>query len=184
ARSEVMGDGLQNADFRIKYFENTLTETNADLNWQAMYRVITFANLIIKYVPDISFNSDAEKNDILAQAYAMRAYMYFLLAKTWGDVPIVTEPTEGYDAETTFRERRPASEVFQLIKDDINQAIGLFPNNDFDENRSLWSKPAVNVLKGDVFLWTGKVMNGGQSDFATALTALNEAENSQVRLLD
>jgi len=184
ARSEVMGDGLQNADYRIKYFENTLTETNADLHWQSMYRVISFANLIIKYVPDIPFNVDSDKNDILAQAYTMRAYMYFLLAKTWGDVPLITEPTEGFDAETTFQERRPVSEVFQLIKSDIDQANGLFSSNEFNENRSLWSKPALNVLKGDVYLWTGKVLGGGQSDFTTALNALNEAENSQVSLLD
>lgn len=184
ARSEVMGDGLQNADYRIKYFENTLTETNADLHWQSMYRVVSFANLIIKYVPDIPFNSEADKNDVLAQAYAMRAYMYFLMAKTWGDVPLITEPTEGFDAETTFQERRPVAEVFQLIKSDIDQANGLFSSNEFNENRSLWSKPALNVLKGDVYLWTGKVLDGGQSDFTTALNALNEAENSQVTLLD
>ena len=65
-----------------------------------MYTVIHDANLIIKYVPEIEFNSEAEKNDVLAQAHAMRAYAYFVMGRTWGGVPMVTDPTEGYDPGT------------------------------------------------------------------------------------
>ena len=32
----------------------------------------------------------------------MRAFVYFVMAKTWGELPIITDPIEGYDAETTF----------------------------------------------------------------------------------
>src|SRR5690606_41995174 len=65
ARSEVMGHGIQNADFRIKYFENTLSEIDADLSWQQLYRIVNYANLIIKYVPQIDFNDEAEKDGII-----------------------------------------------------------------------------------------------------------------------
>lgn len=88
----------------------------------------------------------------------MRAFMYFILAKTWGGVPLITTPVEGFDAETTFQERAAVSSVFELIKADLEKAIDLFPNNEFGNGRSMWSKPAVNTLKGDVYLWTGKTM--------------------------
>lgn len=184
ARSEVMGHGIQNADFRIKYFENTLSETDADLHWRQMYRIVNYANLIIKFVPEIEFSDEDAKNNIIAQAYAMRAYIYFVMAKTWGDLPLVTEPVEGYDAETTFKERTPVSQIFDIIKSDIDQALGLFTNNDYNSNRSIWSKPATNMLKAEVYLWTGKTMGGGESDISAALAALTEAENSDVALLD
>ncbi|MDN3687064.1 RagB/SusD family nutrient uptake outer membrane protein [Cyclobacterium jeungdonense] len=184
ARSEVMSFGLQNADFRIKYFENDMNEGNADLDWLQAYRIINYANLVIRNVPDISFPDEDKKNDLLAQAYSMRAFLYFVLAKTWGDVPLVTEPVEGYDAQTTFQERVAVSAVFDLIKSDLNEAINLFPNNEFPAGRAMWSKPAANTLKGDVYLWTGKTMGGGEADITTALSALNEAKSANLGLLD
>ncbi|MEX2511861.1 MAG: RagB/SusD family nutrient uptake outer membrane protein [Cyclobacteriaceae bacterium] len=184
ARSEVMGHGIQNADFRQKYFENDMNESNADLDWLQAYRVINYANLVIKNVPDISFPSEDKKNELLAQAYSMRAFIYFVLAKTWGDVPLVTEPVEGYDAQTTFQERVAVSAVFDLIKSDLDEAINMFPNNEFPAGRAMWSRPAANTLKGDVYLWTGKTMGGGEADFTTALSALNEAKSANLSLLD
>lgn len=184
ARSEVMGHGIQNASFRIKYFENTLSETDADLTWQQMYRIVNYANLIIKYVPEIDFADEDRKNAIIAQAYSMRAYIYFVMARTWGDIPLVEEPTEGYDAETTFRPRSAVEEVFQLIKTDIDRAEGLFSDNSFNANRSIWSRPALNMLKAEVYLWTGKTMGGGNADLTTALDALQAAEQADVALLD
>lgn len=184
ARSELMGHGLQNASFRIKYFENTLTESNADLHWRQMFRIVDYANLVIKYVPDIEFANEGDKNKIVAQGYAMRAYIYFVMAKTWGDLPLVTEPIEGYDSETTFKERTAVAQIFEFIKSDIDQANNLFADNSYNTNRSIWSKPALNMLKAEVYLWTGKRMGGGDSDINIALTALNDAANSDVELLD
>lgn len=183
-RSEIMGHGLQNAAHRLKYFENSLDANNADLDWQLPYRVVNYANLVISNVPNIDFPDESAKNDIIAQAYAMRAYMYFTMAKTWGDLPLITEPIEGFDAETTFRERAPVSDIFELIKSDIDQALALFPDNEFPAGRSTWSKPAVNTLKGDVYLWTGKTMDGGAADITTALNSLEETQNADVLLLE
>ncbi|WP_235114425.1 RagB/SusD family nutrient uptake outer membrane protein [Cyclobacterium qasimii] len=184
ARSEIMGEGVQNADYRRKYFENDMNEGNADLDWLQTYKVINYANLVIKNVPNISFPSEENKNDLLAQAYSMRAFVYFVLAKTWGDVPLITDPVEGYDAETTFQERAAVATVFELIKDDLDMAISLFPSNEFENGRSMWSKPAANTLKGDVYLWTGKTMGGGDADITIALSALNEANTADLSLLD
>lgn len=184
ARSEIMSEGLQNADYRRKYFENDMNESNADLDWLQSYKVINYANLVITNVPNITFPNEDSKNDLLAQAYSMRAFMYFVLAKTWGGVPLITTPVEGFDAETTFQERAAVSSVFELIKADLEKAIELFPNNGFDNGRSMWSKPAVNTLKGDVYLWTGKTMGGGDTDITTALSALTEARTADLELLD
>lgn len=184
ARSEQLGYGLQAAQELERYFDNTLDQNFAGPDWKGLYTVIHSANLLLKYVPDITFSSEENKNDILAQAYAMRAYAYFIMARTWGAVPLVTEPTEGFDAETTFKERTEVEQVFELIKSDIEESLRLFPDNDFTEGRSIWSKPAVNALKGNVYLWTAKRQNGGESDFTTALSALQEINTADVGLLD
>lgn len=51
SRSEIMSEGLQNADYRRKYFENDMNESNADLDWLQSYKVINYANLVIKMFP-------------------------------------------------------------------------------------------------------------------------------------
>ncbi len=184
SRSEVMGFGLQNADFRIKYFQNTLSENNADRDWLVMYRIINFANLVIEFVPEIPFANESEKNDIIAQAYTMRAYVYFILAKTWGSVPLVSKPVEGFDAETTFVPRSSVDEVFQFIKSDLDQAASTFANDGFANGRSVWSKPALNALIAEIYLWTGKVMGGGDADIQRALQAIEQVESADVALLE
>jgi len=184
-RSEIW---VQNFGFdpsiNFYVFTNNLSRVNPGPNWAGMYTAVHDANLIIKYVPGISFTQEADKNQILAQAYAMRAFLYFTMTKTWGDLIIVDQPTEGFDPNTIYKERSPQSEVFAFIKRDIEQALSLFPNNSFPAGRNKWSKPALNALKADVYLWTAKRMGGGASDLNTALQAISEIENSDVRLLD
>lgn len=167
----------------IPIFENFIDPVNSGPDWMGMYTVLHEANLILKYVPDIQFNSENEKKEILAQAHATRAFVYFILAKTWGDVPLVFEPTEAFDAESTYKQRTSTIEIFNFIRSELDQAIGLFPNNEFPRGRNLWSKPATQVLKADVLLWSAKRLNGGNADLNEALNSLIEAENSDVGLL-
>ena len=163
-------------------YRNTLNASSPLPTWLGLYTVIHDANLILKYAPDINFASEANKNNILAQAYTMRAFCYFIMVRTWGGVPLVDSPTEGY-SESSQRERATVEQIFSFIKKDLDAAIALFPNNNFPAGRFAWSKPAANAVKADVYLWTGKRMNGGNSDFTTALNALNEIETSDVSLL-
>lgn len=183
ARSEILtlGDGGQ-AGYDIYYF-NTLHAGNAGPGWQQFYTMINSANLLLKYVPAIEFKDEAKKNNVLAQAYTMRAFAYFVMTRTWGDLAIRTEPIESSSAEVTQKERSPQAAVFSLIKEDLDKALQLYPNNNFPSGRYLWSKPGANALKADVYLWTGKRLNGGAGDFQTALTALNEVQTADVTLL-
>jgi len=184
ARSDIWIQNFgMDASNTLYAFLNSLSRSNPGPGWTGMYSTLHSANLILKYVPGISFSSEARKNSVLAQAYTMRAFLYFIMTRTWGDLAIVTEPTEGYDPGTIFKERSSQADVFALIKDDIDKALQLFPDNSYPSGRNIWSKPAANALKGDVYLWTAKRMNGGNTDFTTALNALNEVETSDVTLL-
>lgn len=184
ARSQNLKQSVGNDFNNLRLYNNTLDPTVAGPDWSSVYRVVNDANLILKYLPNISFKTDAIRNKSLAEAYAMRAYCYFIMAKTWGDVPLVIDPTEGYNPDVIYRERTPVTEIFGQIKSDIAQALLLFPDNGFLAGRNRWSKPALNALKGDVFLWTAKKMNGGNSDLTEALNALNDVDAADVQLLD
>ncbi|MFN3379523.1 MAG: RagB/SusD family nutrient uptake outer membrane protein, partial [Runella zeae] len=92
-------------------------------------------------------------------------------------------PTVQFDPASIQKERSSVADVFKLIKDDIDKGIALFPDNTFPTGRNVWSKPALNALKGDVYLWTAKKLGGGNADLTKALEALNQVKTSDVTLL-
>ena len=176
ARSEVMTLGVAGGSGFNLYYDNNLSQASAGPSWTGYYSIINASNLVLKYVPDIPFQSAATKNNILAQAYTMRAYAYFIMVRTWGDLIIRTEPMEAYDPVNVQKERSPKEEIFALIKSDLDKALQLFSDNTMPTGRFKWSKPAANAIKAEVYLWTGKRLNGGSGDFTTALTAINEVQ--------
>ena len=70
---------------------------NRLFKWNAFYRTINNCNTIIKFSGDV-LNSDAsytqeQLDHDQAEAYALRALMYFYLYRTFGDVPLNLKAT-------------------------------------------------------------------------------------------
>ncbi|MEO5996461.1 MAG: RagB/SusD family nutrient uptake outer membrane protein [Chitinophagaceae bacterium] len=183
-RSQTTGNGVAgNNQYELEMYYNTLNSGSALPTWQGLYAVVHDANLLLKFVPEIPFISEQNKNNVLAQAHTMRAYCYFVMVKTWGDVVLIDEPMLGFDPIKVQRPRTPKAAVLAFIKKDLEEALALYPNNNYSTGRYIFSKPAANVLKGDVYLWTGKREGGGNADVTTALTALTEITKTDVTLL-
>ncbi len=173
ARSAEITNGVQSPLNYAYYYNNDLSPQNIDVNWGGLYKVINSANLILKYIPTIKFSPTSlnDKKSYLAQAYSMRALAYFIMARSWGGVPIVTTPTENTNQAEYIVPRNTIEETFAFIKEDIEMAIANFP--DATNNKSQLSLAAAYSLKADVNLWTAKQQGGGATDLATALAAIN-----------
>ena len=79
--------------------------------WKSCYKSINVANAVIKYVDGVEMDNQAQYK---AEARFFRALNYFYLVKMFGDVPMVTEPTE--DATLVeYPTRTAASEVFNTV---------------------------------------------------------------------
>jgi len=184
ARSGDMSSALAGSLGYDIYYNNTLNSSNPGPNWYGLYRLVNDANLILKYTPGIVFTSANDKNAALAQAFTMRAYAYFVMAKTWGGVPLRLDPTEAYDPKTIQKARTPVADIFSQVKSDLRRALECFPDNSYPAGRNRWSRPAANALKASVYLWTAKLMNGGSVDLDTALVAVDSVTTSDLALLD
>ena len=66
------------------------TSSSIERWWATLYQGINRSLLVIKGIPGINMN-DELKNRYLAEARFLRAYFYFTLVRTWGDVPLVDE---------------------------------------------------------------------------------------------
>jgi hypothetical protein len=173
ARSAEIKGGNQSAGNFAFYYNNSLTPQNIDVDWAGLYTVINQANLVLKYVPTITFSPETvkEQKRYIAQAYSMRAFAYFIMARSWGGVPIVKTPTENTNQNEYIVPRNSLAETFAFIKSDIEAAITNYP--DAANNKAQLSLGSTLALKADVNLWTAKQLGGGNTDLTTALTAIN-----------
>ncbi|MDN5213249.1 RagB/SusD family nutrient uptake outer membrane protein [Fulvivirgaceae bacterium BMA12] len=112
------------ADAAREFEEFTLNSETGVLaqTWRDVYQGINNANLVITKIPNSNSLNDAFKDDILSQAYFLRGVYYFDLVRLFGEVPVITEPTEG--ASNRDLERNPVSEVYDLILSDLKYAAG------------------------------------------------------------
>lgn len=158
---------------------HALLETNAP-SYRDSYYIIHNVNLLFSRIEKLNFTNEAERKQIKAEAYAIRAYAYYHMLKIWGGVPIVTEPTLS-DAVIN-KARSSKEEVMQVVLADIESALGLFTKEGY-VNKHYFSKPAVLALKADVLMWKAKVHGGGATDLNTAIECINAVEASGVSLL-
>lgn len=177
-RSEMWSQG-RNARFTPGW-SHTMTAGNT-MQWTAYYGTIGHINLLLEKIESFDFTNSGEKNRIIAEAHAMRAAMYFFLARVWGDVPLALEPVE--DQNAPLLARTPVEEIFLQINSDIEQALNTFPQDGYT-SRYRWTRPGVYALLADVKMWSATVLNGGEPDFNAAIEAITQVENSDVFLLN
>ena len=184
-RSELWADGLftesVDAGLQNLYRHNISTLNVPFTDWGGFYNLIYNINNIIKVFPQTPVANDV-KTRVLAEMHGMRAYVYYTMLRTWGPIPLNTEPIETItNATDTYKPRSSQDSVMALIKADIEKSLELFgaANTLPSGKRVIWSRIATQVLKGDVYLWSGTHMGGGNADFTKAKTALTEIRNLQ-----
>lgn len=88
-RNGMWGEGLASQSERDNTYLNKLSSSHSYSNWADLYTTINDCNLILKYTPKITFVNEANKNKVLANAYFVRAFCYYWIARIWGDAPLL-----------------------------------------------------------------------------------------------
>ena len=190
-RSEIWTDGLftesLDGGYQQMYDQNISALSVPYSNWGNFYSLIYQINNAIEYFTATTALSGPTKNQYLAEMYGIRAYIYYTMAKTWGSVPLImkTLPVISSTAQT-YAARTPVDSVFMQIKSDIDQSLNLFNGNySFSAGKRVyWNGVASLVLKADVYLWTGTLLGGGNTDITTAQSTLQQVESMQGSTLD
>lgn len=176
-RSDIWGGNTIESPSGIDLIENNISTSIVHFgNWANFYGLLHYINDFIQSAPDVDFQNEEEKNHMLGQVYGIRAQIYYTMVKAWGDVPISTEPLLEVDLEKLKKPRSAKEEVMELIKSDITQSLEYFGNDNslWQGKNVYWSRGATLALKGDVHLWSGKVLGGGNADFNEAKSALSQ----------
>lgn len=172
--STFTGEATQGVE---RLWNNNLDMDNSGVsNFGGFYSNINQINLLISKLNTINTVSEANKNYYLGIAYGMRAFYYFQMYRSWGNVIIQTEPTATIDISNLAKKAAVEGDVMKLIKDDIDKSVASFGTNyTFRNQKGFWSKAATLMLKAEVNLWTS-YRGGGTADATTAKTALTDIQ--------
>lgn len=189
-RSDIWVDGLftESVDGTLQnLYRHNISNLNVPFtNWASFYNLIYNFNNVLNILPQTTL-PDGEKDRMRAEIFGLRAYLYYTMLRTWGAVPLNTEPVETINnAAETYKHRTSADSIMTQVKADIEQSLQLFgsTNTLSTSKRVYWNRIASLILKGDVFIWSGTHMGGGNADFTTAKNALQEVRNLQGATLD
>tara|TARA_R110002051_G_scaffold274975_1_gene335657 strand:+ start:5009 stop:6475 length:1467 start_codon:yes stop_codon:yes gene_type:complete len=184
-RSDIWGGRTYESASNTNLIESNFTEATAPFGgWAGLYTRIHRINDFLINAPEVDFISEGDKNQLIAQAYGLRAFYYYTLLKTWGEVPIIVEPLGTIDPSDLTKPRSSQEDVMSLIKSDIEASLNSFGGDDsfWEGSRNFWSKAATLALKGDVYIWSGNLLGGGASDFNEAKAALEQIPSLGVSL--
>lgn len=160
-------------------FENhTLLSDNTIVEaiWGDHYVVLNRVNNVLHKLPEISDMTAAEKENVAAQLYFIRALAHFNLVRLFGPVPIKTEPTLDLSSNLNVA-RNTVEDVYTSIHSDLSLAEGKLSgsNSYFATNGAVLALQALVALYNNDYE-TAKtkssevIVNGGYSletDFAS-----------------
>ena len=157
--------------YNIKGFYDRTTWRSYDL-WYAYYNWIANANYIIAAEESMGGTSE-EINYAIGQAYAIRAYSYFMLSQWFARtlkghetepcVPLYTEPTS---PKTTGQPRATNQQVYDQIDSDIKKAVELLKDTEQKNTAHMGYAVALGIQSRIALV---------ENDWQTAKTAAKAA---------
>lgn len=139
--------------------------TTATFNWRSYYQVIYEANYLIESRDKITEGTKEEIDQLVGEAYMLRAYMYFLLVNLYGEpytaladpyaskaVPLKLD-TDPYNVLS----RNTVGEIYDQIISDMNSAEAYLNVEQWDTGYNYrFSTISVDALRSRVYLYMGR----------------------------
>lgn len=156
----ALGTGANSSEDKIKSLD--IQPDNSICKWNGFYEVIGCANSVIKYGPqvlerDATFSRELEAA-YSAEATVLRSLAYFWLVRTFGEVPLVTEPYVD-DEEPFLHEKATEREILDRLIADLKTVIphckpgyGSTPSDNW-EDKGRVTRWAAYALLADICLW-------------------------------
>jgi len=138
--------------------------------WNNHYTMINLANNAVATADSLKLSDEASLRNV-GEACFFRAYAYFELVKTYGDVPLInfkiTNPTQ------SIQPKSPAAAIYAFIDSNLQVASALLPlkSSEYGEGYTgRLTKGAANTLWAQTYLF--------RNDWANVVARCNEVISS------
>lgn len=169
---DMLSDNLNETSESLGNYQTLSTwryaedEANIGATWQAAYRIISQANLLLRNIDKFAASESGAVNRIKAQALAIRAMVHFDVLRYWAEEFGRTSGKPGVPYITTFDyEQKPSrgtiKETYDHIETDLQQARALM-NSGLDKTINATGKAyidiqGVNAIMARVFLYSNQL---------------------------
>lgn len=153
-----------------------LLPTYGQFDWTPAYKAINYCNKVLAHGPEVIKNDEAfsenEWKPIRAEVITLRAFCHFVLVRTFGEIPYVTEDfnNDSQDLKTAQSTQLQVLDNIiadlESIKDDAMTDYG----NNVD-NKGRVTRKAVHALLADVYLWRASYKTGNNQPFTNRTNA-------------
>jgi len=180
--ADLLYPAAGNSD-RTTLYLGTYTSTNGEISnwWISSYKMIKGANDVIAHVPGINMDTTS-RNNIVGNAYFLRAMAYFDLVRSFGDVPLLTAPIVSTTDTTIYASRTASAKVYQQIISDLQYAeIHCLPENKISSsNKGMVSSGAASAMLARVYLTRASTTFADPADNQNALVECNKIISSNI----
>ncbi len=158
----------------LKMFRANAENSILESRWSEPYVGVYWASLVIENVPGIDMDSDL-RDRIVGEAKFLRAYFYFQLVKTFGGVPLFTEPI---DPGEYCQSRASIDECWTQIENDLIDASALLIEKSEYSAGDLGraTKGAANSLLAKAYIYHGKFSEAEQAAYTVIISGEYDLE--------
>ncbi|MFY7827307.1 MAG: RagB/SusD family nutrient uptake outer membrane protein [Flectobacillus sp.] len=174
-RADMVSSSFRITNNELEILNSNILPTNPLTDWRDFYRIINYCNTVIAFAPSVlekdkTYTQEALKAHV-AEAKAIRAWMYFYIARLYGDAPLKLSATSS-DDEIVPIAKSPQKDILAQIEKDLLEAETDAPSTygTREKDHGRVTKYMINTLQADVYLWMEKPNE--------ALAATNKVINS------
>ncbi|HZK92889.1 MAG TPA: RagB/SusD family nutrient uptake outer membrane protein [Prolixibacteraceae bacterium] len=156
----------------------TSEQTHVGDLWNLHYTGVLLANRVIQRLQDESFPlaSTENRQTLIAETRALRAFHYWQIVDNWGNAPLVTEPTNDLPANASKKD------IYDFIVSELTDCMGNLPEKKDASNYGRFTIWAAKALLANVYL--NAVVYSGTAQWEECITQCNDILNSGVYQLD
>jgi SusD family. len=159
-----------------QYHPTDFNGTNANIKvyWERFYAAVNYCNTALKYVITANI-SESDRKAREGEVRFLRAFYYWHIVETWGNVHFSDEATAGVE-ETAYR--TPVEKFYEQMMTDLDIAIA---NLTGSVNDGRVTKAAAEAFKARVLLTRASASyinsSGKENDYAEAATLAKKVIN-------
>lgn len=164
--------------YNQKYFTRRQYDPSSSVNnftvpFDEQYKKIRAVNLGIERIGNSEVVEEPTKNQLMAECYFFRAWIYFELEQYWGSVPYLEETLTVMDE--TMIPRCTRQELFDYILKDLDTAADYFTKTTNTPQLGMITPDAVQTFKSRVALYAACAAEASEKGLYESMNA--EAES-------
>lgn len=175
---DIDGDrNTDNAVHGIKWAQGDISKgiydpANSTFDWKDDYKNIRKCNILLEKIDLIENYPVEDKEKTIGEARFFRAFIYFRLIRTYGDVPYVDSSLDMSELEGITR--TPKMEVYAKVMEDFDYAISKLPLSWPADKYGRITKGAAQAMKAQAALYFAEWQTA--ADAAKAVIESNQYE--------